>query len=111
MATGTMFFAFAGYARIATLGEEVAEPKSTIPKAIIVSLAITLIVYLVITTTAILTVDVGALANIRIPLTLAVESGRFSFASCTNRCMFRFIGRTAFPFGWRKSDNLRDGCQ
>ncbi len=80
-AAGIMFFAFAGYARIATLGEEVAEPNTTIPKAVIFSLAITLIVYLVILTTAVLTVDVGALATSRAPLTLAVESGRFSFLS------------------------------
>ena len=31
---GLLFFAFAGYARIATLGEEVADPARTIPKAI-----------------------------------------------------------------------------
>ena len=30
-AAGLLFFAFAGYARIATLGEEVVEPKRTIP--------------------------------------------------------------------------------
>lgn len=38
---GLLFFAFAGYARIATLGEEVIEPRRTIP----IALAITLLVY------------------------------------------------------------------
>jgi basic amino acid/polyamine antiporter, APA family len=37
-AAGLMFFAFAGYARLATLGEEVKEPKKTIPRAILFSL-------------------------------------------------------------------------
>ena len=33
-AGGLLFFAFAGYARIATLGEEVRDPARTIPRAI-----------------------------------------------------------------------------
>lgn len=44
-AAGLLFFAFAGYARIATLGEEVRDPAHTIPKAIPIALAITLAVY------------------------------------------------------------------
>src|SRR5207247_6369688 len=44
-AAGLLFFAFAGYARIATLGEEVREPQRTIPRAIPLALAITLAVY------------------------------------------------------------------
>ncbi len=42
---GLLFFAFAGYARMATLGEEVRNPKRTLPRAIITALAITLLVY------------------------------------------------------------------
>ncbi len=42
---GLLFFAFAGYARIATLGEEVREPARTIPRAILIALAVTLAVY------------------------------------------------------------------
>lgn len=44
-AAGLLFFAFAGYARIATLGEEVRDPSRTIPRAIPLALAITLITY------------------------------------------------------------------
>ena len=44
-AAGLLFFAFAGYARIATLGEEVRDPARTIPRAIGLALAITLAVY------------------------------------------------------------------
>lgn len=44
-AAGLLFFAFAGYARIATLGEEVRDPEWTIPKAISLALGITLVVY------------------------------------------------------------------
>ena len=42
---GFLFFAFAGYARIATLGEEVTEPSRTIPRAIGTALAVALVVY------------------------------------------------------------------
>ena len=38
-AAGLMFFAFAGYARIATLGEEVKDPTRTIPRAILAAMA------------------------------------------------------------------------
>jgi APA family basic amino acid/polyamine antiporter len=44
-AAGLLFFAFAGYARIATLGEEVRNPAETIPRAIRLALAITVAVY------------------------------------------------------------------
>jgi APA family basic amino acid/polyamine antiporter len=44
-AAGLLFFAFAGYARIATLGDEVRDPKTTIPRAIPLALGITLVVY------------------------------------------------------------------
>jgi APA family basic amino acid/polyamine antiporter len=40
-----MFFAFAGYARVATLGDEVRNPKKNIPKAIAISLGIVLALY------------------------------------------------------------------
>ncbi len=44
-AAALIFFAFAGYARMATLGEEVREPRKNLPLAIVVALAITLVVY------------------------------------------------------------------
>ncbi len=44
-AAGLMFFAFAGYARIATLGEEVKDPARTIPRAILAALALAFVTY------------------------------------------------------------------
>ncbi|MFD4138901.1 APC family permease [Streptomyces sp. NPDC058572] len=44
-ASGLLFFAFAGYARIATLGEEVRDPARTIPRAVPVALGLALLVY------------------------------------------------------------------
>lgn len=42
---GILFFAFAGYARIATLGEEVRDPRRTLPRAIGIALGVVLVVY------------------------------------------------------------------
>lgn len=44
-AAGMLFFAFAGYARMATLGAEVRQPRRTLPIAIVVGLAIVLALY------------------------------------------------------------------
>ncbi len=78
---GIMFFAFAGYARIATLGEEVIDPKKNIPRAILQALGITLIIYLVIISVLLLSVDIDALVQSTAPLALAVESGRYAYFS------------------------------
>jgi APA family basic amino acid/polyamine antiporter len=45
---GLLFFAFAGYARIATMGEEVREPRRVIPRAIVVAFVIAFAVYAVV---------------------------------------------------------------
>ena len=45
---GLLFFAFAGYARIATLGEEVRDPETTIPRAIPRALSLVVVLYAVV---------------------------------------------------------------
>lgn len=77
-AAAFLFFAFAGYARIATLGEEVADPARTIPRAIPLALGLVLIVYAVVAVSALAAVGADALARTTAPLAVAVESGRFA---------------------------------
>jgi APA family basic amino acid/polyamine antiporter len=72
---GLLFFAFAGYARIATLGEEVEDPARTIPKAIPRALALTLVVYLVVSVSALAAAGPIALARSGAPLDTAVRAG------------------------------------
>lgn len=72
---GLLFFAFAGYARIATLGEEVVDPARTIPKAIPAALGITLVVYAVVATTSLAAVGPEPLASSVAPLATAVRAG------------------------------------
>jgi len=65
---GLLFFAFAGYARIATMGEEVVDPSRTIPRAIVVALAITVSLYAVIAVTVLATLGPAGTAQTSTPL-------------------------------------------
>ena len=78
-AAGFLFFAFAGYARIATLGEEVRDPSTTIPKAIPRALAGVLVIYAVIGLTVLATVPIDAIAASDAPLGLVVSTSRFAW--------------------------------
>ncbi len=75
---GLLFFAFAGYARIATLGEEVIQPERTIPRAIPVALGIALLVYAAVAVAALLAAGAQRLASSPAPLATAVEGGRLA---------------------------------
>ncbi len=72
-AAGLLFFAFAGYARIATMGEEVREPETTIPRAIPIALFLTVIVYALVGTSALLGAGPERLASSTAPLVAAID--------------------------------------
>lgn len=65
---GFLFFAFAGYARVATMGEEVIDPARTIPRAITTALTITLIVYALVAVSALHALGPVGLASASAPL-------------------------------------------
>lgn len=71
---GILFFAFAGYARVATLGEEVRDPARTIPRAVLLALGIALAVYLVVGGTALAVLGPTGLAEAAAPLVAVVEA-------------------------------------
>jgi APA family basic amino acid/polyamine antiporter len=74
-AAGLLFFAFAGYARIATLGEEVRQPERTIPRAIPLALGIVLTVYAAVAVTVLTVLGPERLASAAAPLAAAVKAG------------------------------------
>ena len=76
-AAGLMFFAFAGYARIATLGEEVRDPARTIPRAIPIALGITLVVYALVAVAVLAVLGGPRLAASQAPLSDAVRAAGF----------------------------------
>jgi APA family basic amino acid/polyamine antiporter len=80
-AAGLLFFAFAGYARIATLGEEVRDPSRTIPRAIPLALGITVGLYLAVGLAALAAAGPDRLALSPAPLATAVEAVGAAWAS------------------------------
>ena len=72
-----LFFAYTGYARIATLGEEVHEPKKTIPKAVIITIVVSVLLYIAVSLVAVGSVGSRVLAASSSPLQAASKT--FSF--------------------------------
>jgi basic amino acid/polyamine antiporter, APA family len=79
-AAGLLFFAFAGYARVATLGEEVRDPARTIPRAVPVALGITLATYLLVALAALVALGPAGLAASVDPLRAVVAAGDLAAA-------------------------------
>jgi basic amino acid/polyamine antiporter, APA family len=73
-AAGLLFFAFAGYARIATLGEEVRDPARIIPRAIPLALGIALAVYAIVAIATLAALGSSQLAHSGAPVADAVRS-------------------------------------
>lgn len=67
-AAGLLFFAYTGYARVATLGEEVHDPKKTIPRAIITALAVSSVLYVAVSFVAVGAIGAEAMGRSRSPL-------------------------------------------
>jgi APA family basic amino acid/polyamine antiporter len=91
---GLLFFAFAGYARMATLGEEVRDPVRTIPRAITLALALTVAVYAVVAVTVLSVLGPGGVAESVAPLSAAVAAGSWGWAAPVVR-----IGAAAASLG------------
>jgi basic amino acid/polyamine antiporter, APA family len=72
--TALLFFAYTGYARLATLGEEVHEPKKTIPRAIVWALGIAAVLYTGVALMAVAGVGAEAMAGSRSPLEVAART-------------------------------------
>jgi APA family basic amino acid/polyamine antiporter len=78
---GLLFFAFAGYARIATMGEEVRDPERTIPLAILTALTITVLIYLAVAASILVVLGPDGVAASPAPLAAAVDAAGWMWAS------------------------------
>jgi APA family basic amino acid/polyamine antiporter len=78
LSSSIWFFAFTGYSRLATFGEEVKNPEIIIPKAILTGLGITVTLYLLTTYVTLGIVDPSIIQNSSTPLKVAFEVSRFS---------------------------------
>lgn len=72
---GLLFFAFAGYARLATLGEEVKDPTTTIPRAIPIALGIAVVTYAIVLASVLVAIGPDQMATSSTPLADAVAAG------------------------------------
>ncbi|HSF86167.1 MAG TPA: amino acid permease [Acidimicrobiia bacterium] len=79
-ATALMFVAYTGYGRIATLGEEVRDPKRTIPKAIITTLLATMVLYAAVALVAVGAAGADTLAELTEELAAPLEELAKQFA-------------------------------
>ncbi|GAA1220570.1 APC family permease [Prauserella alba] len=73
-AAGLLFFAFAGYARVATLGEEVRDPERTIPRAVTWALGLVLAVYALVALALLATLGPAGIASAEDPVAAAVAA-------------------------------------
>ncbi|WP_427006718.1 APC family permease [Pseudarthrobacter sp. H2] len=78
---GLLFFAFAGYARIATLGEEVINPRKTIPRAIVIALGVAVGVYAIIAVSILAVLGPDGIAGTPAPLAAALGAGSWNWAA------------------------------
>jgi len=91
---GLLFFAFAGYARIATMGEEVRSPQHTIPRAIVLALALAMAVYAVVGLALLAALGPARLASSTAPLAEAAQAGGWVWAATVAR-----VGAAAATLG------------
>jgi basic amino acid/polyamine antiporter, APA family len=91
---GLLFFAFAGYARIATMGEEVRNPERTIPRAILTALTIAVSIYLVVAASVLVVLGPAGVAASPAPLAAAVDAVGWAWAGLPVR-----VGAAAAALG------------
>jgi basic amino acid/polyamine antiporter, APA family len=76
-----IFFAYGGFARVAIVACEIKNPKRNVPNAILLSLAISTIVYIFVGVVAVGLVGASQLAKSNSPLTRAIDAANSSVAS------------------------------
>ena len=72
------FFAFTGYSRLATFGEEIKNPREIIPTAIFTGLGVTILLYFGITWLTLSIISPEFIMNSNTPLLVAMDVSRFS---------------------------------
>ncbi|MBN1109748.1 MAG: amino acid permease [Methanomassiliicoccales archaeon] len=111
-AIALIFFAYLGFEDLANLGEEVVEPRKSIPKAIIYSLIITTIIYILVAIVAVSVVPWDELASSSEPLTAVAEAALGSDAGVVlsfialfatiNTVLIMITAASRFMFGMAK---------
>jgi basic amino acid/polyamine antiporter, APA family len=80
-AAAILFFAYTGYARIATLAEEVRDPRRTIPRATIITIAGAVLLYFAVAVIAVGAVGADGMAATAAPLQVAAREFTHSWVA------------------------------
>ena len=108
-------FSFFGFENIVNLSEEANDPKRNIPRAILLSLAISSVLYILVSLAALSLVDPEQLAQSDAPLTLAAQTvskrfgvmlGVVALFATTNTALLSMIGASRILFGMGKTKSL-----
>ena len=73
LSSAIWFFAFTGYSRLATYGEEIKNPEKIIPSSILTGLGITVTIYLFVNWLALAIIGPEVIANSNTPLLVAMD--------------------------------------
>lgn len=111
-----IFFAFIGFDEIVTLSEETRNAKRTIPLALLLSLAISTVLYMLVAMAAVSVVGAGAIAGSDTPLTVVIAhdwGGRaadivavIGLASTTNTSLLVLTAASRLSYGMARSGSL-----
>ncbi len=114
-AVSVVFFAYIGFENLTNLSEEVKDSRKTIPMALMLSLGISTIIYILVAVAAVREVGWSALSQSNAPLTLVVSAtlGRYSsllsyialFATANTVLMFLIVPSRIF-YGMSKGGSL-----
>ena len=77
----TMFFAYAGFARVAVVADEIKDPRRNVPRATVLSILISTAIYLVVAVAAVGGAGAALLAKSGSPLADAIESMGLHFGA------------------------------
>jgi basic amino acid/polyamine antiporter, APA family len=77
----TIFFAFAGFARVAVIADEIKEPEKNVPTATLVSIVISTLIYIAVAVAAVGVAGYEKLANSGSPLADAMSSEGLPFGA------------------------------
>jgi APA family basic amino acid/polyamine antiporter len=77
----TIFFAYAGFARVAVVADEIEDPKRNVPRATLISIGVSTLIYLVVAVAAVGGAGAGLLARSNSPLADAMGSLGYRFGA------------------------------
>ena len=113
-ATFLVFFAYLGFGSIVNVAEETTDPTRTIPRAILISIGITTVLYVLVAVSAVAVVDWRVLGQSASPLALVAETGggralgtlvaAIALTSTANTVLILLVSTSRLLYGVSKSE-------